>query len=516
MGEQHGHVEELLESSRADDPGLAQESVDDLVRLRERPGVRARRARPGARAARLDGDDRLASRNAPGDPREADRVAEALEVEQDDVGPRVLGPVLDQVVARDVRLVSDRDEGRDPEVELRRVVEQGEAERSALGGQGHASLGRIDRAERGVQAELRIGVDQAHAVGADHPHARGANLVEQGNFAAASLVAGLGKARRDDDDPGHSLGRAVVDGGFDEFARHRDHGEVHGSRNVDQARIAAHALHLLRARVDRHDRPLEDAVEVVEDLGADLSALAARPDDRDNVRLEEALHRGERGARGPVRGLLLERGRRRDREDDALHAGLGPPLLRLEAAAAKHVDHPAVVAEDLRFEGRDAMGTGNFREAFEQPRADPLTLQGILDGEGDLGAVRVVRQPKVVRDRHEPPADLPDQRELVVVVHAAEAGGLLRVHPRQREESKVETVGGESLVEGEKRRGVLAADRAKPQGRSGPQNDVPLLLRGIRGRGGRLGGCGRGGLGHGSSSRKARRLDGRAPDACGS
>ena len=49
---------------------------------------------PAARASGLDGDDRLAPRDAARDARELARISEALEVEQDDVGPRIVGPVL--------------------------------------------------------------------------------------------------------------------------------------------------------------------------------------------------------------------------------------------------------------------------------------------------------------------------------------------------------------------------------------------------------------------------------------
>ena len=169
---QHRDVEELLERSRPDDAGLPEQRVDDPVRLRQGAGVRRRGPRAGLRAAGLDGDDRLAARDAARDPREPDGIPEALEVEEDHLGPRVFRPVLDEIVSGDVRLVADRDERRDAEIELRGVVEKGEAQGAALRGERHLPLRGIDRAEGGVQPEARIRVDEAHAVGPDHPHAR--------------------------------------------------------------------------------------------------------------------------------------------------------------------------------------------------------------------------------------------------------------------------------------------------------------------------------------------------------
>src|SRR6185436_7436471 len=111
----------------------------------------------------LDGDDRLAMRDAARDAREPDGISEALEVEKDHVGPRVLRPVLDEIVARNVRLVADRDERRDAEVELGGVVEESESQSSALRGERHLAFRGIDRTEGRVQPEARVRVDEAHA-----------------------------------------------------------------------------------------------------------------------------------------------------------------------------------------------------------------------------------------------------------------------------------------------------------------------------------------------------------------
>ena len=102
-----------------------------------------------------------------------------------------------EVVARDVGLVADRDEGRDPDVQAR-ARSRGCARPSAplCDDSADAAL-RADTigAKVAFKPDGGVGVDEPHAVGPDHPHAGGAHLVEQGRFAPASLLAGLAEAR---------------------------------------------------------------------------------------------------------------------------------------------------------------------------------------------------------------------------------------------------------------------------------------------------------------------------------
>ena len=137
--------------------------------------------------------------------------------------------------------------------------------------------------------------------------------------------------------------------------------------------------------------------------------------------------------------------------------------------------------EHLGFERRDAAGASDLGQPLEKARPDALALKSVFDGEGDLGAVRPTGQPEVMRDRHDAPGRLADEGEHTVVVHAAESGGPLRVDLRQREEPEVQAVGGEPLVEGQQRRGVLRANGPQAQRRSRAQDDVPFLFARVRG-----------------------------------
>ena len=87
-GEQHRDVDELLERLGPDHACLAEERVDRGVRARERGRVRPRGRAPAAVAPALEREDRLRARDAARDARELARVAERLEVEDDQARSR--------------------------------------------------------------------------------------------------------------------------------------------------------------------------------------------------------------------------------------------------------------------------------------------------------------------------------------------------------------------------------------------------------------------------------------------
>ena len=130
--EQHCGVEQLLQGRRAQHAGFAEERVDDGVGAGQGGGVRGRGARTGAARAAAHREDRLRARHPARNPCELARVAERLEVEQDDVRLGIVLPVLEQVVRRDVRLVADRHERRQAEPPRVGLLEQRQAERAAL------------------------------------------------------------------------------------------------------------------------------------------------------------------------------------------------------------------------------------------------------------------------------------------------------------------------------------------------------------------------------------------------
>src|SRR6185503_18092928 len=150
-----------------------------------------------------DAEDRLPLRELPRERREAARVAEGLEVEEDDVRALVLEPVLEEVVARDVRLVADRREHAEAEAEALRVLEERRAERAGLRHERDAALDRLGAREGRVHAVGGLGVDDAHAVRADHAHAGAADALEQRALPSDALAADLAEAGGDHDEAAH-------------------------------------------------------------------------------------------------------------------------------------------------------------------------------------------------------------------------------------------------------------------------------------------------------------------------
>ncbi len=290
VGDQHRDVEQLLDRVGADHSRLEEQRVHRHVGARERAGVRGRGAPPGARAPALDRDDRLAAAHAARDLGEAARVPERLEVEQDHVRPRIPLPELEQVVARDVGLVADAHEVRDPDVELGRVLEDREPEGSALGRERDPPRGRIGGREGGVELDAGLGVDDAQAVGTDEPHAVALNALAQRRLARGPLGAGLLEAGADH----HHRLDAVAPAGLDdrEHVRRRDddHGEIHRAGHVGDGRIGLDRLDHLGLGVHREDRAVESpAQQVVEDLGADRAAGARGADHRHRARPQDGF-----------------------------------------------------------------------------------------------------------------------------------------------------------------------------------------------------------------------------------
>src|SRR5207237_9630558 len=98
---QHGcGIEELLERCRAYDASLLEERIHHGVACGQRAGMRGGGPCPRPRTAGLHGHDRLLLGDAAGDVAEAAWIPEALEVQENHVRSWIIGPVLDEVVAR--------------------------------------------------------------------------------------------------------------------------------------------------------------------------------------------------------------------------------------------------------------------------------------------------------------------------------------------------------------------------------------------------------------------------------
>src|SRR4029079_714204 len=151
-------------------------------------------ADPGACRPALQRKNRLTAREPPRDPCERARVAEGLEVEDDQLGRVVVLPPLEQVVRGDIGLVADGHERGDAETCRLRPLEQGEPERAALGGEADLAGWEAARCEGRVEPDGRRG--DAEAVRAEQARAMGADEREQALLPLHAVAAGLGEAGR--------------------------------------------------------------------------------------------------------------------------------------------------------------------------------------------------------------------------------------------------------------------------------------------------------------------------------
>ena len=437
------------------DAGLVEERLDARLRAGERSRVGAGGALAGRGRPALQREDRLAAGDAAGEPAEAARVAERLDVEQHDAGRLVVLPPLEQVVRGDVGLVPDRDERREPEPARVGRLEQREAERAGLGGEADVAARRRAGGEGRVQP--RAGDRDPEAVRPDQPRAVRADEREQLLLPLGALAADLREAGRDDDERAHAAAQRVLGGGEHVLARDGDHGQVDGIRDLRHGRVAADAGDGRALRVHRVRGPGEVRLEhVAEELAADRAPPRRGADDGDRLRLEERAQRRDDGGVVALLDALLEALGRRDRELD-LDDAAGELPLELEACALEDAEHRRVLGEHLGHEALDPDGRRPCRQALQQPSTDPPPLLRVGDGECRLGQ-RGIAQAHVVADCDDSLAVLvgegADQRAALDPVRLEQRLDQLQPHVRQPVEAPVQALPRERAVEVEQRRRV--------------------------------------------------------------
>ena len=228
--EQRRRVEELLERVGADHACLVEERVDRRVRAGECRRVRARRARAGRVAPALQREDRLRRATRRASARELPRVAERLEVEQDDVGlsgrppsTRAGRSTRRRPCCRSRRTTRARGRARPPARAAR-----ARARRSAR----EADVPGRDRCarERRVQPDGRRGDPQA--VRPEQPRPVRAHEREQLVLALRALAARLGEAGRDHAQRAHAGAERVLGRGEHVLAGEADDARSTGVGNL--------------------------------------------------------------------------------------------------------------------------------------------------------------------------------------------------------------------------------------------------------------------------------------------
>jgi len=285
-------AEEVAEGVGAQDPGLREERIVQLVpaRLGERAGVAARGALSGRSTPALDDEHRLLLRDVPRGLEESPAVREALDVEEDHFGRLVSPEGLEQVVLIDPGAVPDRNEAGESDPFGDPVGEDPGAERSALGDERDVAARWETLAEGRVQADVRVGVEDAEAVRSHerHPVLRGPSH-DLGLERGAGL-ADLAESGGDDHEAFRPDRPELVDHAGDLRRRNDDHPEVGSFGEVRDRGIAPDPRDALRGGVDRvRDAPEPALEDVAKEACPDLARLVRRADDRDRGGLKQLL-----------------------------------------------------------------------------------------------------------------------------------------------------------------------------------------------------------------------------------
>ncbi len=279
-----GH--QLADARDAHHPGALHRCIEHVVRADDCAGVRNRGARPGRMASDFHDDDRLGARCGAQAGKEPARVADALDVQQDVLGLRVVREIVDDLAEIEVARGAERDDAGKADPVRRGPVEHGRAHGARLRNEAERPGQRGAARESGV--EPQFGTRDAEAVRADEAHAAPARVVEQRPLEPGALGPGFGEAGGNDHHGAHARLAALVDHFRHGPRRRRYDREVEMRGNLADGGVTGHAAHRRILGIDGEQRPAVAGGEHIgEQHGADLAGSFARPDDRDRTRLEQ-------------------------------------------------------------------------------------------------------------------------------------------------------------------------------------------------------------------------------------
>ena len=153
-----------LSAPAADHAGLGEQGVDSDRRCRGGGCVRSPGSAPAGRTATDHRQQGLAFGEASSHSGELRRVAERLQVQRRCGHLGIVDPCGQQVVARHVRLVAQRDEGLYAQAQVAGEVEQGDPHSAGLGGDRETAGRGHGAGEGGIQPHLRVVGHDAQAV----------------------------------------------------------------------------------------------------------------------------------------------------------------------------------------------------------------------------------------------------------------------------------------------------------------------------------------------------------------
>jgi len=274
VGKQRGHVEQFLDIVDANDTSLTEQGVRDHFRRCQSAGMGRGSAGADQRRAALDNDNRLSGRNTLGNTAELPRVTERLQVEQYDPGCRVILPILQQVVGRNVGTVTHADEAGDAHIEVVRVLQNDQTHGATLGEKGDIATWRENAGKGGIQSHFRSGIYNSHAVRAHQSHPVAQRDIAQLFFMGSPLRSSFLESIGDDNDGTNTFPSALIRHPGNELRRYDDYGQVDIARDIKYGRIGFYRHYGIRLRVNRvHDAGIATFHNILENELPDASRL---------------------------------------------------------------------------------------------------------------------------------------------------------------------------------------------------------------------------------------------------
>ena len=268
-------------------PYCLQRAVENVVVGRERAGMRGRRLDAVLGAARLEHDDRRALAHLACLVEERARIADALDIETDHLGGRIVGDVMQEIELVDVDLVADVDAlaDRQPlDLPGHDVEHERAGENAGLGEERNAArlpARKIDEAAHHAD----FGIDHADGVRAGEQQAGRPRDLAQPLLVGATLRARLGKSGGDDAGRARIGRHALLDGVVDVLLRQHDVDEIDLLRHVGQRRVGLDPHDLRRGTVDRIKRTVKFALgQIVEQHAARFGRIGRCADHRNGTR----------------------------------------------------------------------------------------------------------------------------------------------------------------------------------------------------------------------------------------
>jgi hypothetical protein len=169
-GKGHGIVEQFLQGFHPKDAALGKEGVVGGIGAGQGAGMGGGGPGPRRGAAGLDGQDGLLPAPRGGDllgqGKEAVRVGQILQVQQDDIRGGIVFEISQKVVFIEIGLVAHGHELGQADLFILDILQGGHTHRAALGDEGDVARLRHQPGKGGVQGHLGMGIDDAQAIGA--------------------------------------------------------------------------------------------------------------------------------------------------------------------------------------------------------------------------------------------------------------------------------------------------------------------------------------------------------------